>query len=120
MTAAALAAGWHTATVGAGASLIVVGYAKVPRTSAVHGASEFLTVTLRIDRRTGSVLEVDCTAIAGLVRTWMSELLVGVNFAGDISAVLAEIDASYLSNATGSVKQAVVDAWRRYNAHRDA
>ncbi|WP_165974383.1 DUF3870 domain-containing protein [Nonomuraea deserti] len=105
---------------GARTSLIVVGYARVPRTSAVHGASEFLTVSLRIDRGTGVIIEVDSTAIAGMVRDWVSELLVGVNFADDIGPVLAEIDAHFLSNAAGSLKQAISDAWRRYAAYRSS
>ncbi|HEY3472305.1 MAG TPA: DUF3870 domain-containing protein [Amycolatopsis sp.] len=100
------------------ASLIVVGYAKVPKTSAAHGVHEFLSVSLRIDRETGAVVEVDSTAISAMVRTWVSELLLGVDFTADITPVLAEIDANYLSNATGSLKQAIHDAWRRYASHR--
>ncbi|MEU6711461.1 DUF3870 domain-containing protein [Nonomuraea sp. NPDC046802] len=118
MTTSQLTEWWHTTPMGARASLIVVGYAKVPRTSAVHGASEFLTVSLRIDRETGAIIEVDSTAVASMVRDWVSELLVGVDFADDIGPVLAEIDAHYLSNAAGSLKQAISDAWRRYAAYR--
>ncbi|TQM14619.1 DUF3870 domain-containing protein [Pseudonocardia kunmingensis] len=99
-------------------SLIVVGYAKVPRTSGAHGATDLLAVSLRIDPATGTVVEADSTAVSAMHRAWVNELLLGVDFSADISGVLAEIDESYLSNAAGSLKQAIADAWRRYASHR--
>lgn len=102
----------------AGRSVIVVGYAKVPRTSASHAVHEFFSISLRIDPATDTITEADSTAVSGLVRRWLSEQLVGTNFAADIGPVLAGIEANYLSNATGSVKQAISDAWGRYAAHR--
>jgi uncharacterized membrane-anchored protein len=108
----------ETVPMGNRAGLIVVGYAKVPKTSAAHGVHEFLSVSLRLDRETGEVLEVDSTAISTMVRNWVSGLLLGIDFTADITPVLAEIDASYLSNASGSLKQAISDAWRRYASHR--
>ncbi|MBE3015242.1 DUF3870 domain-containing protein [Microbispora sp. NEAU-D428] len=99
-------------------SIIVVGYAKVPRTSAAYGAHDYLSVSLRIDRGTGRVVEVDSTAISPMVRNWLSELLLGVDFTADLRPTLAVIEQSYLSNATGSLKQALLDAWRRYASHR--
>ena len=101
----------------ANTSIIVVGYAKVPRTSAAYGASDYLSVSLRIDRGTGQIIEADSTAISPMVRTWLSELLLGVDFTADLQPILAVIEQSYLSNATGSLKQAILDAWRRYASH---
>jgi hypothetical protein len=106
------------APMGARASLIVVGYAKVPRTSGAHGAADVLAVSLRVDRETGTVVDVDSTAVSSVVRSWVADLLLGVDFSADISPVLAEIDESFLSNAAGSLKQAVSDAWRRYASYR--
>ena len=76
----------------ASASVIVVGYAKVPATAASHATSEFFTVNLRIDRRSGTVVEVDCTAMTGLVQRWLSELLTGADFTADIAPILNEIE----------------------------
>lgn len=99
-------------------SVIVVGYAKVPAGAAARAAHEYFSVTLRIDRTTGVVTEVDSTAMTGLVRNWLAELLLGVNFGQSVAPVLAEIETSYLGQGAGSIKQAVADAWRRYAAHR--
>ncbi|MEU6646657.1 DUF3870 domain-containing protein [Saccharomonospora sp. NPDC046836] len=99
-------------------SVIVVGYAKAPKVSAVRAINEYVSVTLRLDSDTGEITEVDSSAVSHLVRNWLSELLVGVDFTGDISAVLAQIESNYLSNAAASVKQAVWDAWCRYAAYR--
>jgi hypothetical protein len=106
------------APMGPRASLVVVGYAKVPRTSGAHGATDLLAVSLRVDRETGTVVDVDSTAVSSVVRSWVADLLLGVDFSADISPVLAEIDESFLSNAAGSLKQAISDAWRRYAAYR--
>jgi hypothetical protein len=114
-----LAGSWcDAARMGPRASLIVVGYAKVPRTSGAHGSADLLAVSLRVDRETGTVVDVDSTAVSSVVRSWVADLLLGVDFSADISGVLAEIDESYLSNAAGSLKQAISDAWRRYASHR--
>jgi hypothetical protein len=100
--------------------LIVVGYAKVPATSASRAAHEYLAVSLRIDRRTGQVVQVDSTAVTGLVREWIAELLLGRNVTADIKPVIEQIDRNYLGHGAGPIKQAIIDAWRRYaTQHRE-
>jgi hypothetical protein len=94
--------------------IIVVGYARVAATAASHAVQEYFTVTLRIDRRTGEVLEVDSTAVTDLVKRWLSELLVGLDFGADIGPVLAEIEGGYLGQGNGAIRQSIGDAWRRY------
>jgi len=118
MTALAEPVRCHAVPVGSRDDLIVVGYARVPRTSGAHGVTDTLAVSLRIEAATGTVLEVDSTAVSSLVRSWIAELLLGTDFRADVAPVLAEIDAGFLSNAAGSLKQAITDAWRRYAAHR--
>jgi uncharacterized protein YqkB len=95
----------------------VVGYARVSTTAASHAVQEYFSVSLRIDRRTGVVTEVDSTAVTGLVRGWLAELLLGIDFSADITPVLAEIEANYLGQGNGAIRQAIGDAWRRYGAH---
>ena len=114
-TVAALS--WNPVQVAPCTSLVVVGYAKVPRTSGAHGNADLLAVSLRIDRITGRVLDADSTAASAVVRTWIADLLIGIDFAEDVSAVLAEVEEHYLSNAAGSLKQAILDAWRRYGLY---
>jgi Domain of unknown function (DUF3870) len=97
--------------------IIVVGYARVAATAASHAVQEYFTVSLRIDRRTGEVIEVDSTAATDLVRRWLAELLLGVDFGADIGPLLAEIEADYLGQGNGAIRQAIGDAWRRYAAH---
>ncbi|QPP10249.1 DUF3870 domain-containing protein [Streptomyces bathyalis] len=109
---------WQADLVDPADSMIVVGYAKVPATSASRSTHEYLSITLRIERDTGTVTEVDSTAVTALVRAWVAELLLGVDFGQDISAVTARIDSDYLGHGAGAIKQAVIDAWRRYAAYR--
>jgi hypothetical protein len=94
--------------------MIVVGYARVASTAASHAVQEYFTVTLRIDRRSGVVTEVDSTAVTELVKRWLAELLLGVDFSADIGPLLAEIEADYLGQGNGAIRQAIGDAWRRY------
>jgi hypothetical protein len=109
---------WQTAAVSVPNSVIVVGYARVATTAASHAVQEYFTVSLRVDRDSGLVTEVDSTAVTGLVRRWLAEVLLGIDFAGDIGPVLAEIEASYLGQGNGAIRQAIGDAWRRYGAFR--
>jgi hypothetical protein len=115
---AGVLAQWHATSMDARNSVIVVGYAKVPATSASHGVHEYLSISMRIDRDTGVIAEVDSTAVTGLVRNWIAELLIGVDFRHDIEPITREIESHYLGHAAGSIKQAVTDAWRRYAAYR--
>jgi Domain of unknown function (DUF3870) len=108
----------QTAAVDARSSVIVVGYARVSTTSASHAVQEYFSVSLRVDRHTDVVTEVDSTAVTGLVRGWLAELLLGIDFSADITPVLAEIEANYLGQGNGAIRQAIGDAWRRYGAHR--
>lgn len=107
---------WETAPMTRRNSIIVVGYARVATTAAAHAVQEYFTITLRIDRRTHVVAEVDSTAVTGLVRSWLAELLLGIDFSADITPLLAGIEADYLGQGNGAIRQAIGDAWRRYAA----
>jgi hypothetical protein len=106
---------WDTPAVSSRNSIVVVGYARVASTAAAHAVQEFFTVALRVDA-SGVVVAVDSTAVTALVRDWLAELLLGVDLSGDIAPVLAEIEATYLGQGGGAIRQAVGDAWRRYAA----
>ena len=56
----------ETAVMNVPTSVIVVGYAKVPVASAAHTNHEYFTISLRVERNTGTVTEVDSTAVTGL------------------------------------------------------
>ena len=107
---------WDTAPVTRRDSIIVVGYARVASTAAAHAVQEYFTISLRVDRRTHVVTEVDSTAATGLVRGWLAEQLLGVDFSADITPLLAEIEVDYLGQGNGAIRQAIGDAWRRYAA----
>ncbi|MFC4950686.1 DUF3870 domain-containing protein [Pseudonocardia sp. GCM10023141] len=113
-----VAARWQTAAMDPRTSVIVVGHAKVPALSASHAVQEYFTVSLRVDRATGVVTEVDSTAVTGLVRGWLAEVLLGVDLGGDITAALTEIEQAYLGHAAGAIRQATHDAWRRFASYR--
>lgn len=100
-------------------NLIVVGYAKASATSASGELHQLLSVCLRVDRDTGTVIEADSTAATGLVRSWLAELLVGVDLTGDLMPVLTTIERNYLGQGGGAIRQAVADAARRYLRHRE-
>lgn len=108
---------WDTSPVTRHNSIIAVGYARVAATAAAHAVREYFTITLRIDRQTHVVTEVDSTAVTGLVRDWLAELLLGIDFSADITPLLAEIEADYLGQGNGAIRQAIGDAWRRYAGH---
>lgn len=108
--------GWETAAVARHDSIIVIGYARVAAGAAAHAVQEHFTISLRIDRKTHVVTEVDSTAVTGLVRRWLADLLLGVDFSTDISHLLGEIEENYLGHGNGAIRQAIVDAWRRYGA----
>ena len=106
---------WDTPAMSTPRSLVVVGYARVANTAAAHAVQEYFTVALRVDA-SGVVIAVDSTAVTGLVRDWLAELLLGVDLSVGIEPVLAEIEATYLGQGGGAIRQAVGDAWRRYAA----
>lgn len=95
-------------------SLIVVGYAKVPTASAAHGTHDLFSISMRVDRHTGVVTEVDCTAATTVARNWLGDLLLGANLNADPAPLQAIVEDNYLGQGGGAVRQAIADAWRRY------
>jgi Domain of unknown function (DUF3870) len=94
--------------------MIVVGYAKVPAMSTSRGAHEYFSVSLLIEPPAATVLAVESTATTAMTREWLSSLLLGAELGQDETAFLETVDRHYLGPATGTVKQAIRDAWRRY------
>ncbi|WP_395105078.1 DUF3870 domain-containing protein [Actinomadura sp. SCN-SB] len=105
---------------GPGRELIVIGYGKVPATSASHATNVYFALALRVDTERQVITEVDSTAVTGLVRRWIAEIVTGADIAADPGPILDRIDDCYLGVAAGAIKQAVLDAWRRYGAHRSS
>jgi hypothetical protein len=120
MSAPGPAAGgrWNNAVMEANNQLIVVGYAKVPDGSTLRAHQEYVSVSLRIDKASGIVAEVDSNAVTAVVRGWLSELLLGLDFSAPIDDVLTVVEENYLGHGAASIRQAVLDAWRRYSAYR--
>jgi Domain of unknown function (DUF3870) len=116
VTGLAAVADCHTAPMTTRDDIIVVGYARVAATAASHAVQEYFTVSLRVDRRTHVVTEVDSTAATDLVKHWLAELLLGVDLRADIGPLLAEIEVDYFGQGNGAIRQAIGDAWRRYAA----
>jgi hypothetical protein len=100
-----------------GNETVVVGYARAPENAPSHNVHDSFAVVLRIDTTTNIVNQADATAATGLVREWISDLLVGVDFSEPPDSILAHIEHHYLGNAQGSIKQAVTDASHRYRSH---
>ncbi len=97
--------------------LLVIGHAKVPVGSAMHSSGrDLLTICLRVDQ-SGKVVEVDTTAMTGLLQRWLSELLSGRDFAQPLDDVLTIIASNFIGAAGGPIRQALVDAWRRYQKY---
>lgn len=100
--------------------VLIVGHAKVPSGSALHSSGrELLTICLRVDPD-GMIAEADSTVVTGVLHRWLEELLVGRDFAQPIDDVLGTISANFMGAAEGPIRQALIDAWRRYNKSKDA
>jgi len=99
--------------------MLVAGYAKVPAMSGVHGTHDHFTVSLVIDTGTHRVEESDSTAATTLTRRWLARRLTGLDFSAPIEPVLEALDDDYLGQGAGAMRQAVLDAWRRYAAYRN-
>ncbi|MEV4731821.1 DUF3870 domain-containing protein [Saccharopolyspora sp. NPDC049426] len=98
--------------------VIVVGYSKVPMSSAAYGNhGETFAISLVVDRASHVVLDADCTADTHVVREWLVQRLIGHRVDLDPTDILNELKSSYISPARGSMQQAVIDAWARYGRH---
>ncbi|MCR2765008.1 DUF3870 domain-containing protein [Microbacterium sp. zg.B48] len=108
----------QTSSAGSTPALIVVGYGKVPMSSAAYGNhGEIFAVSLVVDRATHVIQEADCTAVTTVVRHWFNQLFIGRRIDLDPSEILDDLKFSYLSPARGSMQQAIIDAWSRYARH---
>ncbi|MFT4083216.1 MAG: DUF3870 domain-containing protein [Nocardioides sp.] len=101
----------------AASTTVTVGYARVAEGSALRDTHEHLSLVLIVDNATHRVLEVDSTAVTAAVQRWLSNLLTGRDITDPLTDVLQIIDANYLGAAAGAIRQALLDAVRRYAAH---
>jgi hypothetical protein len=95
---------------------VVVGYARVTASAPASKVHDQFVLAMKVDPETHRVLATDCTAVTGVARQFVSDLLVGFDLARPVEEVLAVVDSSYLGFASGSIKQAIIDASRRYRA----
>ncbi len=106
-----------TAPMDATSCTVTVGYARVAAGSTLRDTHEHLSVVLIVDNDTHRILEVDSTAVTGVVHRWLSSLLTGQDITAPLTNALHVIDTNYLGAAAGAIRQALLDAARRYAAH---
>ncbi len=107
----------HNPGMDATSCTVTVGYARVAAGSTLRDIHEHLSIVLIIDNDTHRILEVDSTAVTGVVQRWLASLLTGRDITSPLADALQIIEANYLGVAAGAIRQALVDAARRYAAH---
>jgi hypothetical protein len=103
------------------ASVLLVGYAKLPEDTAAHALYGTVGVAMEVDANTGLVLAAACTMVPGLASEFVGRILKGVTLPDELEAALVELQERYLGPAQSAIIAAVRaanDRWESWRSER--
>ena len=90
--------------------IFITGYAKLPKGITAAELYIVIAVGLIIDRRTGTILDADCSLVTRVAREFFKKLVVGKNI-NDYE----EIQDLFIKKYFGSAKKALISALKICN-----
>jgi len=109
--------GWTPATV------LLVGYAKLPEETAAQSLYGTLGLALEVESEMGTILSASCTLEPSMASEFVSRLLEGKRLSEGVESAVAEITARYLGPAQSAIiaaLRAAHDRWLAYHSGEDS
>lgn len=94
--------------------VLVAGYARTPERSPAHAANPYLTIGVRVDIETHTVVAVSSTLGVAVSREWVVEHLLGTNLLDPSPKFIRDVRHDYWGLAQGTLVQCYRDLIRRY------
>lgn len=94
--------------------VLVAGYARTPERSPAHATNAYLTIGVRVDVETHTVVTVSSTMGVTVSRDWVAEHLLGANLLDPSPQFVRDVRSDYWGLAQGTLIQCYRDLVRRY------
>lgn len=90
--------------------ILITGYAKLPQGITATELYSIVGVSLLVERNSGIILDVDCTLVTQVARSFVKDIVIGKNL-NDLEPIEYLFEKNYL----GSAKKALISAIRTCN-----
>jgi len=94
-------------------SIFVSGYAKFPQNITGHELYKEVAIGLLIDKKTGKIIDVDCSLITRTAREFAAEILIGRNIR-NLEPAVADFENHYFGHARGALIASLRSAQKQY------
>ena len=94
--------------------VLVAGYARTPERSPAHATNAYLTIGVRVDIASHTVVAVSSTMGVPVSREWVEEHLLGANLLDPSPPFVHDVRSDYWGLAQGTLLQCYRDLVRRY------
>jgi hypothetical protein len=93
--------------------MLVAGYAQLPRNTGAGVLWQHLTVIVRMDVRTGRVVDASTTLATRVADTFVRELLLGAVLLRDQERIVSAVETRYFGNGRKAIVGAIRDLVQR-------
>jgi hypothetical protein len=95
-------------------TILVTGYSKAPKDTALYETYTYMGVSLEINVETNEIVNADFTFITGLPQDFLRRLIVGYNLKNGINPLVGRIRNCFFARSQQSVIVAIQSAVQRY------
>jgi len=95
--------------------IFISGYAKLPSNITASKLYEVIALVVLVDKKTGKILEAECTLSTRLGRDFVNYILIGKNI-NDVEKISKEMDEKYFGTAQKAVVTAFKNCKKKYDS----
>lgn len=93
--------------------MLITGYSELPKGITAKINYERLTVSIVIDKKTGLILDFDCSLITELAKKVISSIVIGLNL-NQLELIENEILNQYWGSARKSIISGIRECYNKY------
>lgn len=100
-------------------SILISGYAKLPAHITSEEVYKTLVTVAVVNRRSGEILDADCSMVTELARQFIAQLLIGYNLNDGLTGLLEQFEKSYHGHAKRAVETSLKMIFSKYMEIKD-
>lgn len=93
--------------------ILITGYSKLPKGTTAQINYDNLAICMVLDRKTGLILDFDCSLITKLAKNIISEIIIGIEIK-EIELLQDQINKKYFGSAQKAIVSGIKDCYNKY------
>ena len=95
-------------------TILIVGQAMPSREDAIYSLHGEFYISLVLEKKSGTIINMDCTTILGVTRDFVADMIVGKSLKTDMELLEKEIRSRYFAMTQKPLIACLKDACNRY------